>query len=343
VNVKISTSSIFLRAALLAAYAILSSCLNDARSSRENEARLVVQTTLKDVSKVGSLGKPSAIRLSKLVFTLTSSVPGDTVRRDTVLADTGSFLSNASVDQQFNRPFAVRPLRNWTIVVKSLDANDSLIHYDSVVVPSLLIGEARAVNMNLASRYAMYEARYTLAAELYPTGVPESQRVYQKVFFSRLVLSVDGRVVSDSSSFSQAIQSAGTRFVTASTALRGAAGRFFFKPNGNPPDTATHIQFYQYVRTGTRIFDISAYGYLEGDTLGMAPRLLFQGARSVTIAQDGSMPSAPIVLQWKGPTGAPSDTITAGHPDWSGVGLSVLIGKTNTIQQQIDIPPGISL
>src|SRR5690606_9687341 len=99
------------------------------------------------------------------------------------------------------------------------------------------------------------------------------------------------------------------------------------------PDTITHTQTYDYVRTGARVFDISAYGYLEGDTLGIAPRLLFQGSRAVVIAPDGTMPEAPIVLQWRGPSGTPSDTVTAGHPDWTGAGLNVIIGKTNTIVQ----------
>lgn len=329
-------------ATLLASGLLLTGCLNDSGTRdgglAADEARLVVRTTVRDASAPG-LSKSSAITLDRLIITLRSSIATDTVRRDTILADTGAFLSNSSSDQELTRAFAVKALRSWTVVVKTLDVNDSLIHYDSVPVPSMLLGETRSVPLQLGSRYAMYEARYTLPSRLYPTDVPEAQRVYQNVFFSRLVLSVDGRIVRDS--VTTGVQAAGTRYVAAGTDLRGSAGRFFFKPNGNAPDTITHVQSYDYVRTGTRTFDIKAYGYLEGDTLGIAPRLLFQGTRQAVVAPDGTIPQEPMVLEWRGPTAAPSDTVTAGHPDWTGVGLSVFIGKTNTITQEIDIPDGV--
>lgn len=329
-------------ALLCASGVLLSGCLNDSGerdgSLAADEARLVIQTTVRDANASG-LAKSSAITLDRLIITLRSSIATDTVRRDTVLADTGAFLSSSASDQQFTRAFAVKALRSWTVVVKTLDVNDSVVHYDSVPVPSMLLGQTRTVNLQLGSRYAMYEARYTLPSRLYPTDVPEAQRVYQKVFFSRLVLSVDGTVVRDSAT--TGVQAAGARYVAAGTDLRGATGRFFFKPSESAPDTITHVQTYDYVRTGTRVFDIKAYGYLEGDTLGIAPRLLFQGTREAVVAADGTIPQEPMVLQWKGPTAAPSDSVTAGHPDWTGVGLSVFIGKTNTITQEIEIPDGV--
>lgn len=335
---KKAKTSFFLAVGALAA--LLAGCLNDSPSV-EGEATLVVRTTVPDAARTSGLSKASAIKLSKLIITLTSSNSDDSVRRDTVLADTGTgpnaFVSNASADQTFSRNFAVKALRSWTIEVKTLDVNDSLIHSASVVAEGMKLAETRPVDMNLASRFVTYEARYTLPAELYPTGVPENQRIYQKVFFSRLVLSVDGLVVKDSNTF--ALQDDGPRYISSGTYVRGVTTQVFFKPNGPAPDTITHTQSYDYVRTGARVFQISAYGYLEGDTLGIAPRLLFQGSRSVTIAPDGTMPVAPITLQWKGLAG--SDSVTAGHPDWTGIGLQVVIGRTKTVVQQIDLPGGV--
>src|SRR5690606_10927549 len=117
------------------------------------------------------------------------------VRRDTILADTGTaFVSNASIDQQFVRNYAVKPLRSWTIVVKTLDANDSVIHYDSSVAANMLAGETRPVTLNLASRFVMYEAKFTLPDSL---NFQISQ-FKEQLKVNRVVLRVDGEIVADS-------------------------------------------------------------------------------------------------------------------------------------------------
>ncbi len=182
-------------ACLAAFVALATGCLNDSGASRNDEARLVVMAGMKDVNKVRPLGKTSVISLQKLVITLTSSVPTDSVRRDTILADTNaSFVSNATIDQQFTRNYSIKPLRSWTIVVKTLDANDSVIHYDSSVAANMLAGETRPVTVNLASRFVMYEAKFTLPDSLnfQLSGFKEQLKV------NRVVLRVDGTIVADS-------------------------------------------------------------------------------------------------------------------------------------------------
>jgi hypothetical protein len=298
-------------------------------------------------TSVGSAEVPAeTIVLQDMVLRFTSNLK-DTVW-DTVWANVESGLSG--VETEADRSVMVNvelaPLRWWNIEVKTHDQHDSIIHYGNLGPFSSKGGQT--VNMTVPlinSRFSMYEARYQLPPEIYPAGVPDSMRVYQKIFFTRLVLSVDGTVVRDTSSFNPNITAAGTRFITAGTALKNSAGHFFFKPNTLPLDTITHVQRYQYVRTGPRDFEISAYGYLEGDSIGMEPRLLFHGTSSVTITPGSSAPILPIVLDWKGPGSEPDDPEAPpplpGEPDWSGVSMSVLIGKVGKIVQRIDIDGGI--
>lgn len=238
------------------------------------------------------------------------------------------------------------PLRWWNIEVKTYDLNDSVIHHGVVTNISSKGGQVVSVTVPLLhSRFSVYEARYMLPEMIYAASLPEDQRVYQKIFFSRLELSIDGRVVRDSSSFHPSITSAGSRFITAGNALRGAEGLFFFRPNA-APDTITHLQVYPYVETGRRTFVIRAYGYLEGDSVGHTPlRLLYEGSATLDIAAGQDLHAIPVVLDWKGP-GSPSSndsTITPGHPNWTGAGLQVIIGKTRKITQEIGIPGGVDL
>jgi hypothetical protein len=152
-NVKMLTSSRRMLAAVLVVGA-LAGCLNDNSSS--GPTRLVLRMGVSDVNKAGDgLKKSSTIQLRKLIITLTSNGVGDAVIRDTILSDTGAFVSNATIDQSFSKRFEIKPLRHWTVVVKTLDARDSVVHRDSVVANNLLAGETRNVTMNLSSRFVM--------------------------------------------------------------------------------------------------------------------------------------------------------------------------------------------
>jgi hypothetical protein len=240
------------------------------------------------------------------------------------------------------------PLRWWNIEIKTHDVNDSVVHYGNVGPFSSKGGQTVTLAVpEINSRFSTYEARYALPDMIYPAGVPDSQRVYQKIFFSRLILKVDGDTVRDSTSFSPAVTVAGSRFITANGALQGDTGRFFFRPRGNGiNDTTTHVQIYPYVKTGPRVFDISAYGYLEGDSITMAPRLLFHGSRTVAITPGEVTTEVPIVLDYTGPGSTPepgAEPPKPGEPDWSGVSMNVVIGKTGKITQSVVVPGGVNL
>lgn len=181
---------------MLAMGSVFVGCLNDSGSVRtEGNAQLVIQAGVKDVNKTKSLGKTSVITLEKMIVTLRSSDPADAVHRDTVQADTGDFVSDATSDQSILRNYQVKPLRSWTVIVKTLDVNDSIIHYDSVLVDDLLIGETRAVTLNLTSRFVMYEARFSLPDSLTFTQLDSLK---QQLVVDRMVMIVDGDTVVDS-------------------------------------------------------------------------------------------------------------------------------------------------
>lgn len=242
------------------------------------------------------------------------------------------------------------PLRWWNIEIKTFDTNDSIIHYGNVGPIASKGGQVVDLNVPVInSRFSVYEARYALPSEIFPANVPDSQRVYQKIFFSRLLLEIDGQVVRDSSSFSPSIPGVGTRFITAGAALRGAEDALFFKPNLAFPDTVTHIQAYKYVRTGPRVFKVSAFGYLEGDSVRPGgERLLYSGERNISITPGASLSELPVVLAYRGPgsASAASDTTspsTPGSPNWTGVSMEIQIGKTGVMVQPVEIPGGVDL
>lgn len=174
---------------------VMVGCLNDSAPSNGGDARIVVQAGIKDVNKVNGLTKSSVITLNKLVITLTSSIASDSVIRDTIIAHPDSaFKPGATSDQTYARSIAVKPLRSWTVSVKTLDVNDSVIHSATQLIPNLLLGETREVTLNLTSRFVMYEAKFSLPDSLNFTQLG----IKQQLSVDRVVMIVDGDTVIDS-------------------------------------------------------------------------------------------------------------------------------------------------
>jgi hypothetical protein len=300
--------------------------------------------------RAAGLGESESIQLRDMVLRFTSNL-GDTVW-DTTYASVGSGLSGSQTEGE--KPVVVdvelAPLRWWNIEVRTHDQYDSLIHYGNVGPIASKGGQDVILTIPLInSRFSMYEAHYSLPDNIYDAKLPENERVYQKIFFSKLVLAVDSVIVRDSST--RNVTAAGTRFFSAGASLKGATGSFFFKPYGLP-DTVTHLQSYQYVRNGLRTFEISAYGYLQGDSVGAPLRLLFQGRSTMTISTTGTTPggdsippATSVVLDWKGPgsknPAIPQDSVKPGGQDWTGVTMTVDIGPVRTIKQIMTLPGNI--
>jgi hypothetical protein len=277
------------------------------------------------------LSKGSSIEIQNLVVTFTSNL-GDTVR-DTVSSVEGSLHTSAFLSDSVLVDVSLRALRWWNIDIETHDQYDSVVHKGTAGPFSSKGGQTVDLTIPLLnSRYLMYEARYSLPSEIYSSSLDDSNRVTQKIYFYKLVLEIDGDTVRDSSSFSPAITRLGTRFIYADTSkVKNSAGKFFFKPNGTGADTATHVQAYEYVRVGAHDFKMSALGYLEGDSVGGTnPRLLFQGQSKINVLQGGVPEEKSVKLDWMGPgsEAAAGDTTTGpGSPNWSGVSMTVKLGR----------------
>ena len=197
--------------ALTSGALVLGGCfVNDSsRSDVElGDANLVISMGVRDVgslSKSGLLKSAAAptqgIELAKLVVTLTSSIGTDSVIRDTVLASDAagsSFTPDASEAQQVMKQYAIKPLRSWTVEVKTLDVNDTVVHIASANVNNVQVGDVRAVTLNLSSRFVVYVAKFLL-----PDSIGSSDTnvtMQQKLNINRLVMVVDGDTVVDSTS-----------------------------------------------------------------------------------------------------------------------------------------------
>jgi|GEM_PF-1770359 len=158
-------------------------------------ANVAVQIALRSTNS-SALVKASALTLSKLVITLTSNALGDTVIRDTIAAsgESGALLSPAaSADQVLFRSYKVTPLRSWTVAVKSLDVTGTVIHQGVVTTANLLVGETRAMTLNLSSRYRPHAAMFT-----FPDSVAMMLgATKQKLSVSRIVMTINGDTVRD--------------------------------------------------------------------------------------------------------------------------------------------------
>jgi hypothetical protein len=277
------------------------------------------------------LNKGSSIRVQSLTVSFISNLE-DTVR-DTVTATGAGLNANSFLSDSVTINVNLRALRWWNVQVETRDQNDSIVHQGSAGPFASKGGQTMNITLpELDSRYLMYEAHYKLPHEIYANGLVDTERVIQKIYFYRLVLEIDGAVVQDSSTLTPPVTVPGTRFIYADTSkVRGAQGKLFFKPDRGGADTATHVQAYQYVKAGGHTFKMSAYGYLEGDSIGGTnPRLLFQGQADIKINQTGAPSEEEVKLDYKGPgSDAVKDDSTAvpGGQNWNGIHMTVTLGR----------------
>ncbi|HLP40355.1 MAG TPA: hypothetical protein VK465_02505 [Fibrobacteria bacterium] len=219
------------------------------------------------LGKVGVLAKVAAIDLRTVRFTLVSST-GDTLRDSATASGSGQVI--------LTKTWTLKPLRNWTIHAKSHDAKDSVIHTGYTASFRMDPADTVSVNLSLASRFTMYEARFQDLPDSISSTVSGTGKA--KVNLSRVTLKVDDVIRADSL---KANYFAGNQAVTL---------------------------FYDYITVGSHTVVLEASGKLN-DFEGV----LYRGTATFNVAS-GSDETRTVVLEWVGPTtGTGTLTVTLGR------------------------------
>lgn len=289
---------------------VLGGCLmNDSGKQADvgPSANLVISVGVKDVNNLSKpgLGKSAAITLDKLIITLTSNISGDSVISDTIVAHPDSaFKPNASVAQSVLKNYSVKPLRNWTVSVKTIDVNDSVIHLSSKTENNLQIGETRAFVLNLTSKFIVYVAKFVLPDSIGSADTNVTGK--QALNIKRFVMVIDGDTVRDTSA---------------------SPGYFASAP-------AVNQVIWDYVSTATDTHDVELYVYTDsaGGMGNWDPALpLFADTIHVTDIDSVYTPELP----YTGP-GSPSDPNGAGGG--SVAGLTINIGAVGVVNLEPKVP-----
>jgi hypothetical protein len=232
------------------------------------EAAGTVKATLL-LGKVGVLSKTSTINLQKLILEAVSGAsPADTVR------DTASVSGNDAVTVL--RTLTLKPLRNWTVNAKTLDAKDSVIHQGSTASFFVKPADTSAVSLNLTSRFAMYQANFNTLPDSISSTVSGTGK--DKLNLNRVVLKVDGVIRGDSLL---------------------ASGYFAAGANVSV--------YFDYIAPGSHTVTLEAYG-----TLHTYSGILYSGSSTFSVAA-GNDDTRAVTLGWVGPTtGTGKLTVTLG-------------------------------
>jgi hypothetical protein len=288
------------------------------------------------IDAMSTFSKTAETRLRCAVVQWTSN-QGD-ILIDSITSD-GSRLSSDPVflltspsrAQAFSVRYALDPRRSWKVRVRLYDMQDSLRQADSLVVSGLKSFEDRRVALNLHPRFALYAAQFFLPAEArFARGNAWENR---KFFFTRLRLQEGKNVLRDTSS-----QGSGVGVVSADTnRLLKSAGLRFFKA-GNFGEASGIALIHEYAQAGSRTYTLKAYGYIEGDTLGVTPeRLLFQGSHTANAAQAPSSNS--LALEWQpSERGAALDSTAT-----NAVRLPVVLGASGKIVHNVQISGALDI
>lgn len=247
-------------AAGLAAWLALSGCGASPSAGGQDNAEAQQPGILKStmvLGKVGALGKVQAINLVKLIVTgISGATPPDTIR------DTSAVSGNTQVT--VTRTYTLKPLRNWTLSAKTLDAKDSVIHSGATAAFFVKPADTVETSLNLSSRFAMYEARFNSIPDSVSSGTTGTGKSAVKV--NHVTLKVDGVVRADS---------------VVATAFTGGQ---------------TVVIFYDYISPGAHTALLEASG-----TLGTFSGTLFSGSSAINVSA-GADDTKSITLAWVGPT-----------------------------------------
>jgi hypothetical protein len=254
-------------AALMAALGGCGSAPAEPALNADNAVQARCSTTVV-LGKVGALAKTSTISLSKLIILgVSAATPPDTIR------DTSSVSGNAQVT--VSRVFTLKPLRNWTLTAKTLDAKDSVVHQGSTSAFYVKPADTAVVSLNLASRFAMYQANFNSLPDSISSSTSGTGKDAIKI--KRVVMKLDGVIKGDSS----------------------AASQFTGGQNVSV--------FFDYVGIGTHAVVLEAYG-----DLNTFSGLLYTGTTTFSVSA-GTDDTKAVTLGWVGPTtGSGKISVTLG-------------------------------
>jgi hypothetical protein len=286
-----------------------------------------------------SLGK-AAVTLARAVVTMTAA-NGETLR-DTITS-TGSklsrepaYLTTESVyRQELQLRYEITPSEFWKIDVKVYDAQDSVRYAGTLDVEDMDAYEYLDGCLPVDPRYAVVEARFRLPEFIEADGIPGSARALRTLYHTRLELLVEGTYVTEKSPAWNSTTSGGDQFILADSGkLMGAGGKLFFKPASSALDRPAVVS-HDYGSISNRVFLVSNYGYVEGDTVGVTPeRLLYQGEMTLDLGTAKVTEESVVDMTWKA-----TDAI----PVASGVGMDVRLGRAGKVVMRVVIPPGVVL
>jgi hypothetical protein len=195
--------------------------------------------------------------LSKLIILgVSAAAPPDTIR------DTSSVSGNSQVT--VTRVFTLKPLRNWTLAAKTLDSRDSVVHQGSTASFYVKPADTAVVSLNLASRFAMYQANFNSLPDSIASSASGTGKDVLKI--KRVVMKLDGAIKADSS--------APTQF------SGGQSVSLFF----------------DYVAISTHAVALEAYGDLNSYS-----GLLYSGTTTFSVSA-GTDDTKTVTLAWVGPT-----------------------------------------
>jgi len=279
--------------ALVAGGALVTGCFTSSDTGSK-DATLSISMGLSDVNKTGALHKGATISYKKLVVTMISNATVADTIRDTITPGHNGFTATATDSQNVSKTYGIKPLRSWTVNVKTLDQKDSVIHSATATASNVLIGENRTVTLNLTSRFVMYVAKFALPDSLSAAG----STVKQVLNINRFVMVVDGRTVVDSTK---------------------SSGYFA------PSPVVNSIQF-DYIKADTaHSLELYIYGDLPG---WPSNKPLFGDTVAVSTSRDSTYTPT---LPWMGP-GSPDDpNYDPAHPTGATARLQIHIGRVGTV------------
>lgn len=287
--------------------------------------------------KPAAEGRAAAV-LERVEVTLKS---GREVVRDTITTS-GSRISyepaylhpDPSYAQSLVLRYALRPGRRWDVDVKVFDALDSVRYAGGMVVENMDDYAYLDGCLPVDPQFATIESRFRLPDFVEADGVPGSVRGLRELFFTRLTMVVDGEILLERIPHVGLAAPGDRRFRYADTnRLPGSAGVRFFRSGSDPLD-APHVVSYDYVMLNSRSFTVAAWGYIEGDTVGVTPeRLLYEGARPVDINAAKVAVEEAVPMEWKAVDAVPSGDL--------GTRFRVTLGRAGRVIINVNIPGGV--